>query len=101
MDDQQIKEILVGKKKAIVKEYLRDLISKKQDNEIAKFNDNELKVDIKALYYEISKEKIKQTWKIQDTEIGDEPLKVMKEKYVKNNDLGNLVFLKTLRKLFT
>lgn len=82
-----------------MKDFLKELISKKLDSEIAKFNDLELKLDIKSTYYELSKEKIKSTWKINDIELGDESIKVLKEKYCKNSDLSNLVFLKTLRKL--
>lgn len=101
-EDQQIKESLINKKKIIVKDFLKELIDKKLDSEIGKFNDVELKIDIKAMYFELSKEKIKSTWKIKDTvEIGDESVKVLKEKYCKNNDLGNLVFLKTLHNCLT
>lgn len=97
-EEQIMQELLNMKKRTIVKEFLREMIAKRLDSEIIKFQDNDLKLDIKNLYYELKKEKIKATWKLKDNvELGDESLKILKEKHYKINDLSNLVFLKSLR----
>ena len=54
------------------------------------------------MYFELSKEKIKKAWKVKEgNELGDESIKILKEKHCKNNDLSNLVFLKTLHSSIT
>ena len=97
LDERTLKDLLVKKKKEIVKEFLIDLIDKRQELEISKFQDIDVKIDIKAAYMEITQDKINKSkkYEIKRNEDNED---VKKE--IENNDMGNLVFLKNLRKLY-
>lgn len=101
LDDNQITEKLVNKKKEVLKEQLLNLINKRQDHEMAKFQSNALKLELKNIYYEVTKERILKSWKVNENpnDVTDDNLKSIKEKYSKNSDLENLVFLKNLSKI--
>ncbi len=99
LDERGLNEKMFEEKKKIVKDFLKNMIEKKQDPEIAKFQDVDLKVDLKYAYAEIVEEKRnKSKKKPNDDSAGleqDEDFKVKK----KDDDLCNLTFLKHVRKL--
>lgn len=108
LDVKGLLEKMTEEKMKIVNEFLKNIIAKKQDAEIAKFQDVDLKVDLKKVYLEILEEKKNKFKKKDETTtpnlMNDEVLntnETLQEKKPKPNsdDLSNLTFLKHIRKL--
>jgi len=96
----------------IVKQFLQEILDKKQDSEIAKFQDIDLKLDIKKAYMQINSDK-KENFNKKNVNIQtsnnnltvDERKSSMFSNNIQNNnkkdkinDLNNLNFMKNLRK---
>ena len=90
---------MIKVKKEIIKNFLqKDLIDKKQDNEISKFGDLNLRMDLKIAYDEIVQEK-RMKFKKKDEVLNidqTEVLKTLNKPKNNNDDFCNLTFLKQI-----